>query len=85
MHPIILLLWNTEAESFKESAENNVIKITNAQIDFQDNKRILTLTSSTEIIYEPNDEEAAVLKKWFNNNGKTATNNYLKSLTSNQA
>lgn len=67
--PIILTLWNSEAENFN-CKKGEVLLINNALVKEFVNKKSLTHDATTTIIVNPAIPEREILKNLFENKGE---------------
>lgn len=68
--PIILILWNLEAEEFESKFTDSILSIKNGQIIEKNGQRFITNIGTTILTQDPDVIEAYKLRDWYNSEGK---------------
>lgn len=80
LQPIVLTIWNSEAESFSSEHTNSIVYIQTGQLKELNESRIITHTPETVITLNPKMIEAEKLKTWFINVGKDLTQKQISNM-----
>lgn len=68
--PLIVTLWNLEADNFNRNHTDTIISIKNGQLNEKNGTKYITNTRETIIIHSANSPHTRDLHQWYFNGGK---------------
>lgn len=82
LKPIMLTLWNAEAQIFDFKRKDSIIIIQNDQLNEINGRKTISNIAETNLIFDPDTQDAQIMRDWYQKNGKEEVIEFLAKLSS---